>query len=193
MLEEIEFDTKEGMVNSTTLPHPVGSTECGPARRRALEDGTAAARLFRVPREGRNTEPVEGRPHRRAVRGAEGAWGRLLVIEDDHDSREMLGAAARRLGIDAVLVADGGEAIEILSTESFDVVLLDLMLHRVSGLDVLAYYGGRYPGRRNVIVASGAGPAALRNIDRREVYAVLAKPFRLDVLASLVAECAARR
>ena len=61
----------------------------------------------------------------------------VLIIEDEPAYVEALKIALEVEGIDATAVMDGREAIRTFRANSFDVVLLDLMLPSVSGLDVL--------------------------------------------------------
>ena len=115
---------------------------------------------------------------------------RMLVIEEDPEARSLLRAAGRREGFDVVETARGGEAIEILSTQSFDAVVLDLVLPRVRGVDVLAYYHGRYPGRRNVVILSPADMGPLSTIAPPEVFGVATKPLDFAAIRSMLHACA---
>ena len=72
--------------------------------------------------------------------GAEGiarvAATRLLLVEDDERIRLALGLALADEGCDVVEAASGEEALELLRSARVDVVLLDLMLPGVDGLEV---------------------------------------------------------
>lgn len=115
---------------------------------------------------------------------------RMLVIEEDPETRSLLRTAGRTEGFEVVEAARGGEAIEILSTHSFDAVVLDLVLPRVRGEDVLAYYHGRYPGRRNVVILSPAGMGQLMTIAPAEVFGVATKPLDLAIIRTMLRACA---
>lgn len=62
---------------------------------------------------------------------------RVLIVEDEEAYVEALRIALEVEGIDSTAVLDGREAIQVFRSNTFDVVLLDLMLPSVSGLDVL--------------------------------------------------------
>ncbi|MBU6514327.1 MAG: response regulator transcription factor [Acidobacteriota bacterium] len=61
---------------------------------------------------------------------------RILVVEDEESFIDALTVGLTREGFQVVIARDGQEAIEAFHAQPFDVVLLDLMLPRVSGLDV---------------------------------------------------------
>ncbi|HEX7192786.1 MAG TPA: response regulator, partial [Thermoanaerobaculia bacterium] len=64
---------------------------------------------------------------------------RILVVEDDPGIRSLMLAVVRRGGFDAETVTNGIEAMAILAQARFEVVVLDLLLPRVSGYDVLEW------------------------------------------------------
>lgn len=64
------------------------------------------------------------------------ARGRVLVVDDDAALAEMLGIVLRGEGFDPVFCADGSSALEAFRSSKPDVVLLDLMLPGMDGIDV---------------------------------------------------------
>ncbi len=62
---------------------------------------------------------------------------RVLVVEDEESFVEALTIGLQREGFDVTAVRDGLDALHTFRPGEFDVVLLDLMLPRLSGLDVL--------------------------------------------------------
>lgn len=63
--------------------------------------------------------------------------GRVLIVDDDAENRDMLSRRLNREGLDAEAVADGLEALAALGSKAFDVVLLDVMMPVVDGYEVL--------------------------------------------------------
>jgi two-component system sensor histidine kinase/response regulator len=63
--------------------------------------------------------------------------GRLLVVDDNDLNREMLSRRLQRRGFEVVMAADGYQAMEQVENENFDLVLLDIMMPGISGLEVL--------------------------------------------------------
>ena len=66
------------------------------------------------------------------------AKSRVLVVDDDRGFRHAIGTLLQEAGHLVVQAADGRAALEALAGEAFDVVLLDVGLPDMSGLDVLA-------------------------------------------------------
>lgn len=61
---------------------------------------------------------------------------RVLVVEDDTDIGDLMQLALSRSLIDATLIASGEEALTRLATESYDLILLDIALPGISGLEL---------------------------------------------------------
>lgn len=105
---------------------------------------------------------------------------RVLVVDDDDDIRDVLSLMVQRDGHIAFPARDGVEAVERLQAETFDLMLLDLTMPRMSGEDVLRWRQ-EHPhvteGLRVVVVSALATErrAALGQFD---LYAVLDKPVR---------------
>ncbi len=62
----------------------------------------------------------------------------MLVVEDTPDIRELLDEILSSEGYDVSVAEDGTEAMNMLRTSEFELVLLDLMMPGVTGLEVLA-------------------------------------------------------
>ena len=62
---------------------------------------------------------------------------RILVVEDDEMSRELLARRCRQRGYHVTTATDGYLALGMLDVQDFDLVLLDIMMPRLSGFDVL--------------------------------------------------------
>ncbi len=83
------------------------------------------------------------------VRRADGAappdQGHLLVVDDDLANRDMLSRRLARRGYDVVCAASGPEALACVERQTFDAVLLDMMMPGMSGLEVLDILRQTYP------------------------------------------------
>jgi CheY-like chemotaxis protein len=67
----------------------------------------------------------------------EAATKRLLLIEDDRFLRRAAAASLRQRGWTVLTAVDGEEAIKIAQTQAVDLVLLDMLLPKIAGVEVL--------------------------------------------------------
>jgi diguanylate cyclase (GGDEF)-like protein len=80
---------------------------------------------------------------------------RLLIVDDVRENREILRRRFERHGLDATEAGGGVEALALIEREAFDLVLLDMMMPDLSGLEVLARIRARHsPGLLPVIMVT---------------------------------------
>lgn len=115
----------------------------------------------------------------------------ILIVEDDDMSRDLLQKRVSRAGYDVVAVASGSAALEIVSKQSFGLVLLDIMMPGMSGYEVLEYLNqNEYLMHMSVIMISALDDQ--ETIERclqagAEDY--ITKPFNALVLKSRILSC----
>src|SRR3954468_15336942 len=73
------------------------------------------------------------------VRQMSATTGSLLIVDDDELSREGLARRLRRHGYEVSYARNGREALEVLGGRRFDLVLLDVMMPGMNGLEVLKF------------------------------------------------------
>jgi DNA-binding NtrC family response regulator len=111
---------------------------------------------------------------------------KILVVDDEANTRTTLQAALGSLGYELLMAASGDEALGKLSDPRIGLMLLDLRMPGVSGLDVLRQVESERPDIRVVIVtAHGTVDSAVESMKRGAVT-VLQKPFSLAEIRALV-------
>lgn len=115
---------------------------------------------------------------------------RFLVVDDNEDIRDVFQRLVERAGHVATTAGDGQEAVEILEGETFDVMLLDLTMPRMNGVDVVRWLRARptvAPDMRVVVISAWAGEhrAVLQELG---ITTVMQKPLRIQQLTDLIAE-----
>jgi CheY-like chemotaxis protein len=110
------------------------------------------------------------------------ARARVLVIEDEHELRQMVAQWLESKGYEAVEAADGNDAIELIEAGlEPDAIVLDLALPRVSGQAFLSWLRAQPDHQhRPVIVTTGEYDA----LPTTDAQGQLAKPYRPDLLAT---------
>ena len=99
---------------------------------------------------------------------------RVLVADDEPDVRMLLQLQLEQVGFDVVgEAADGGEAAELAATTSPDVVVLDLMMPQVSGLEAIALIRRAAPGVGIVAYTAIAGELVRRELARLRIPLLL--------------------
>ena len=63
---------------------------------------------------------------------------RILFVEDDDMSRDVISTRLLRSGFDLVMVEDGQKALDMLATRSFDLIILDMSMPVLTGWEVAA-------------------------------------------------------
>ena len=112
-----------------------------------------------------------------------GQWGqaRILLVEDDRDVREAVAIALRQLGWETEGVASGEDALTAFARASFDLVVLDLGLPGLPGIDVLRQLRVRSEVPVLVMTASGGLDDRVTGFDLgADDYVV--KPFEIAEL-----------
>lgn len=81
---------------------------------------------------------------------------RVLVVDDEKMFLETLVERLVSRGFDALGVTDGKDCLELMSRESFEVVVLDLKLASVSGLEILREIKKRWPATEVLMLTGHA-------------------------------------
>src|SRR5262249_40850526 len=115
---------------------------------------------------------------------------RVLVADDDSSIRQLLCMIVRREGVEVDCVPDGAEAIEKLQERNYAVILLDLMMPRVSGFEVIEYLKHNPPAIKPVVlIISAYTDQRVRTADASIVAGILRKPFEIADLGEIVRLC----
>ena len=118
-----------------------------------------------------------------------GGKSRVLIVDDDLDSRSALNNIFKVLGHEATVVGTAAEALELIRTRKFDAVLLDLVLPDDSGAVVLEQAREmNLPVK--IAVVSGLAGGPMTEMDRFRPDAVFQKPIDAFELAAWVGTCA---
>jgi DNA-binding response OmpR family regulator len=115
---------------------------------------------------------------------------RVLVVQKDAMIRRLLVSSFEREGLGVEATGDGRTAMDLIRSGRFDVVVLELLLPRLSGFDVLHACGALMPRRPAFIVLTALDASLRSALEGALVTAVMMKPFDIVVVCSLVRETA---
>ena len=117
---------------------------------------------------------------------------KVLVVDDYAHIRQMLYEVLKDQGYHITTAPDGEAALEILSSQNFDLVITDLNMGQVNGIEVLKKAKSLSPQPR-VIIATG-NPDVTYVIEALRCNAddYLLKPFRIADLLDRISQCLAK-
>jgi DNA-binding response OmpR family regulator len=114
---------------------------------------------------------------------------KILVVEDDHLSRKTVSLFLSEEGYEVYQTRDGAEALNVLQATSFDLVLADIMMPRVDGVELLAQMRRVAPQTPVVLMTSYyAGDHEMIGAD-----GFIAKPFLFKDLLYKIKQVFERR
>ncbi len=82
---------------------------------------------------------------------------KILVAEDDEMTISLLSFRLRKEGYEVIAVTDGKAALEKINTEEPDLIITDIMMPHVTGLEIIDYVQKKIAKKIPVIILSGAG------------------------------------
>jgi two-component system response regulator FlrC len=111
---------------------------------------------------------------------------RILVVDDDNTMRRAMLEVLQRGGFDVGQAANGGEALERLASESWDLVISDLRMPNVGGLNLLREVRRQHPGVAVILVTAYGTVEDAVSAMKLGAYDFLTKPFSPQDLFQLV-------
>jgi CheY-like chemotaxis protein len=112
--------------------------------------------------------------------------GRVLVVDDDPNVGAMLRDLLTTLGYVVKNAVRGAEALLLVPVFEPNVVLLDLQMPGMSGIEVLDHLRRDYPGLPVIIVTGNEDEELARRTMRGGAFDYVSKPFTVEVLDRVV-------
>ncbi len=113
----------------------------------------------------------------------------LLIVDDDKAVRRLLARVAERAGFDVDTAKDGLQALEMLERKQYDIAIVDLMMPRLSGYELVQKISTLTP-RPTIIVATALMNGDFSSLDDSLVRRVIKKPFDINAVANALIETA---
>ena len=111
---------------------------------------------------------------------------RLLITDDDQALRTAIAEVFRKLGLDIATAGDGDEAISVIESGHIHLIVLDMHMPRVSGLEVMRHVRS-HDGKLPFILMSAALDESIeREAEQMHAYRILSKPLRVTMLRETV-------
>ena len=110
----------------------------------------------------------------------------ILVVDDEQHICETLKVLLRRQGYIITTAFSGKETIQLLATEDFDLLLLDMILPDINGYQILEYIAGLQKDLLTIVITGNASIDSAVNALRKGAYDYLKKPFEYEELLKRV-------
>lgn len=103
---------------------------------------------------------------------------KVLILDDEKDFTEELREFLENLGVETYEANSGEEGLQILNEKAFDILVLDVRLGNMDGLDLLKQFRNRYPDLEVIIVSGHGDMDTVIKAMRLGAFDFLRKPFR---------------
>ncbi len=114
--------------------------------------------------------------------------GSLLIVDDEAIAARNLAHVMRTAGYDVVMANSGPEGLALIGQRPFDLLLTDLRMESVDGLDLLRACKARYPDSEIIVITGYATTETAVAAMKQGAFHYIAKPFHLDEVRQVVAE-----
>lgn len=114
---------------------------------------------------------------------------KVLVVDDDPSVRALLEIVGKRAGFTVDTSPDGLDALEKLRNNDYLIMVLDLMMPRVNGYDVVQQLAAE-PRRPVIIVVTAMNGTYVAQLDPQVVHSIVRKPFDIDMMAAILTSVA---
>jgi len=101
----------------------------------------------------------------------------ILIVDDDRALRLLLGNLLNRWGYEVFEADDGSTAIEMIHKRPFDLVLMDIHMRKVSGLEALSEIKSYNPDLPVIIMTALASAEYAAEVQNKGASDFLTKPF----------------
>lgn len=106
---------------------------------------------------------------------------RILVIDDERRMCDSIRILLEKSGYKVVIAGDGAEGIEILKEQRFSLVVVDLMMPKVDGFEVLSFVRRNLPQTLVIVITGYSSMRSSIEALRGGAYDYLTKPFDFDI------------
>ncbi len=105
---------------------------------------------------------------------------KILVVDDERSMRDFLSIMLKKAGYDVATAVDGEEAVKILHKDIFDLVITDLKMPKVDGLQVLKTVKELSPDTVVIVITAFASTETALEAMKEGAYDYITKPFQID-------------
>ncbi len=109
---------------------------------------------------------------------------KVLIVDDEEDVRIFLKDFLDEHDLQVFTAANGLQALEVLQTFPADIVLLDIMMPEMDGLECLKHIKKKYPHMTTIMISAIKDDTKIEVAQKLGAYNYIVKPFSLQYLES---------
>jgi two-component system response regulator PilR (NtrC family) len=110
----------------------------------------------------------------------------ILVVDDESSMREFLEIMLNKEGYQVATAAGGGEAIDLLKKSDFDLVITDIRMKEIDGLEVLKKCKELHPNTIVILISAYASTSTAVEAMKWGAYDYLPKPFKVSEIKDVI-------
>lgn len=110
----------------------------------------------------------------------------ILVVDDDAGVREVIRAMLESVGFSVSLAGNGREALSMLESSCYDLILTDLVMPEQEGISTIKEIRQKYPEVKVIAMSGAFGGDYLRIAGYLGAHGTLAKPIRLESMLKTI-------
>src|SRR3990172_9389966 len=118
---------------------------------------------------------------------------RVLIVDDEKNLLEFLNIMLAQEGYDVAVAFGGKEAVDILKNNEFDVVVTDIKMPRVNGLEVLKFIKENSPDTIVIMITAFASHETAVEAMKAGAYDYITKPFNNDQIKLVIKKSVEKR
>ena len=112
---------------------------------------------------------------------------KIIIAEDDPFSQTVILLMLKKLGLQAEVVDNGLEVIHLLENRPYDIVLMDIQMPKMDGVEATKIIRMRWPQEPKIIIITDCDPSIYRKLCfEAGANQFLAKPLRLEDLTMAI-------
>src|SRR6185436_257681 len=111
---------------------------------------------------------------------------KILIVDDEQFVRDLLEKVLRRRGYEVTVAGDAEQALRVLASGDFDLLLTDVVMPGMDGFDLLRRVKGAYPTIKVVVLTGYARKQSISDFLLYGADDYLSKPFQVHELVAAV-------
>ena len=117
----------------------------------------------------------------------------ILILDDEPIVGKRLKPSLEKKGYEVEAFTSSKEALERIEERSFDIVVTDLKMEGMDGMQFLTLVKEKYPDTEVIVITGFATMATARESYNKGVFDFLAKPFKLGEIVEVIGRAEAKR